>query len=100
MVPIGSETHGGEDVGVFARGPWSHLFGGVVEQNYLAVAMMHAACIGPDTPTGQHCQASTTPSSSSSTRGPDTGSAAAQSTKSSLVTLLALVAALFVSRTL
>jgi alkaline phosphatase len=26
LVPLESETHGGEDVAVFARGPWAHLF--------------------------------------------------------------------------
>lgn len=27
-----SETHGGEDVALYAKGPWSHLVGGVLEQ--------------------------------------------------------------------
>lgn len=30
-----SETHGGEDVAVFAQGPWAHLASGVLEQNLL-----------------------------------------------------------------
>ncbi|MCB9896971.1 MAG: alkaline phosphatase [Planctomycetes bacterium] len=30
-----SETHGGEDVAAFARGPWAHLVRGVLEQNVL-----------------------------------------------------------------
>ena len=29
-----SETHGGEDLGIYAIGPWSHLFQGTVEENY------------------------------------------------------------------
>jgi alkaline phosphatase len=33
------ETHGGEDVGIFAWGPMSHLFHGVKEENYIAHAM-------------------------------------------------------------
>ena len=40
------ETHGGEDVSVYALGPWSHLFQGVHEQNYIAHAMAYASCVG------------------------------------------------------
>lgn len=40
------ETHGGDDVGVFARGPWSHLFSGVYEQNTIPHLIGFAACIG------------------------------------------------------
>ncbi len=32
-VPLGSETHGGEDVAIFAGGPGANLFSGVVEEN-------------------------------------------------------------------
>ncbi len=35
LVPLDSETHGGEDVAIFAGGPWAHLFAGAVEQNYI-----------------------------------------------------------------
>ncbi|KAL0175237.1 hypothetical protein M9458_031205, partial [Cirrhinus mrigala] len=41
-VPLDSETHGGEDVALFARGPMAHLFQGVYEQNYIAHAMAYA----------------------------------------------------------
>ncbi|XP_005176706.3 membrane-bound alkaline phosphatase [Musca domestica] len=44
--PLSTETHGGEDVGVFAVGPWSHLFTGVYEQNTIPHMMAYAACIG------------------------------------------------------
>ncbi|KAJ9577044.1 hypothetical protein L9F63_006392, partial [Diploptera punctata] len=44
--PLGSETHGGDDVAVFARGPWSHLFSGSIEQNYIPHAMAYASCVG------------------------------------------------------
>ncbi|SDJ24608.1 alkaline phosphatase [Salipiger marinus] len=42
LIPMSSETHSGEDVAVFARGPWSHLFGGVIEQNVIFHVMNHA----------------------------------------------------------
>ncbi len=41
-----SETHAGEDVPLHARGPMSHLFGGVHEQSYIAHAIMYAGCMG------------------------------------------------------
>lgn len=46
MVPLKSETHGGDDVAVFARGPYAHLFTGVLEQNTLPHFMAFASCIG------------------------------------------------------
>jgi alkaline phosphatase len=33
LIPLGSETHGGEDVAIFAGGPGANLFSGVMEQN-------------------------------------------------------------------
>lgn len=51
-VPLESETHGGEDVALFARGPMAHLFQGVYEQNYIAHAMAYTACVGANQ---QHC---------------------------------------------
>ena len=41
-VPLSSETHSGEDVAVYARGPGSRLFHGVQEQNYIYHAMVEA----------------------------------------------------------
>ncbi|XP_076620217.1 alkaline phosphatase 4 isoform X2 [Colletes latitarsis] len=38
------ETHGGEDVGVYAIGPYSHLIRGTFEQNYIAHVVAYAAC--------------------------------------------------------
>ena len=43
LVPMSSETHSGEDVAVYASGPFAHLFDGTVEQNYLFHVMRHAA---------------------------------------------------------
>ncbi|XP_055599311.1 alkaline phosphatase-like [Uranotaenia lowii] len=45
-LPVDSETHGGEDVAVYASGPWSHLFTGTYEQNTIPHMMAYAACIG------------------------------------------------------
>jgi alkaline phosphatase len=52
LVPIGSETHGGEDVAIYANGPMAHLFHGVQEQNYIAHAMAYASCVGQNK---DHC---------------------------------------------
>jgi len=45
LVPTRSETHGGEDVAIFASGPWAHLFQGVVDENYTFHVMNHAGAI-------------------------------------------------------
>lgn len=45
-IPLISESHGGEDVAVYASGPMSQLFVGQHEQNYIAHAIMYTACIG------------------------------------------------------
>uniref|UniRef100_A0A8C2TT72 Alkaline phosphatase n=2 Tax=Coturnix japonica TaxID=93934 RepID=A0A8C2TT72_COTJA len=46
-VPLKSESHGGEDVAILAKGPMAYLFHGVQEQNYIAHAMAYAACLEP-----------------------------------------------------
>jgi alkaline phosphatase len=45
-LPLESESHGGDDVPVFAQGPWSHLFIGTMEQHTIAHKMAYAACWG------------------------------------------------------
>ena len=42
LIPMSSETHSGEDVAVYAKGPFAHLFDGTVEQNYIFHVMNHA----------------------------------------------------------
>jgi alkaline phosphatase len=42
LVPLQSETHGGEDVAVFARGPSAHLVHGVMEQHWVYYVMREA----------------------------------------------------------
>eukprot|EP00057_Strongylocentrotus_purpuratus_P020470 XP_011674944.1 PREDICTED: intestinal-type alkaline phosphatase 1-like [Strongylocentrotus purpuratus] len=44
IVPLSSETHGGDDVAIYASGPRAHLFHGVQEQNYIAHVMRNAGC--------------------------------------------------------
>lgn len=46
-MPLVSETHGGDDVAIYAIGPQAHLFQGVYEQHYIAHVIGYAACIGP-----------------------------------------------------
>ncbi|SMC81532.1 alkaline phosphatase [Fulvimarina manganoxydans] len=43
LIPMSSETHSGEDVAVYAKGPWAHLFDGTIEQNYIFHVMHYAA---------------------------------------------------------
>jgi alkaline phosphatase len=42
LVPLGSETHGGEDVPVFASGPNAHYFRGTIEENVIYHLMADA----------------------------------------------------------
>ncbi|ARU55766.1 alkaline phosphatase [Oleiphilus messinensis] len=42
LVPMGSETHAGEDVGIYATGPGAHLLTGTVEQNLIYHVMNYA----------------------------------------------------------
>ncbi|XP_053609337.1 membrane-bound alkaline phosphatase-like isoform X2 [Plodia interpunctella] len=45
LVPLDSETHGGEDVAVFASGPWQHLFTSSYEQNAIPHLIAYAMCL-------------------------------------------------------
>lgn len=46
LVPLGSETHAGEDISVHAIGPSAHLLQGVIEQNVIFHVINHAAELG------------------------------------------------------
>lgn len=43
LIPLSSETHGGGDVAIYAKGPWAHLINGVSEQNIIYHVMKYAA---------------------------------------------------------
>ena len=51
-VPLPTETHGGEDVPIYASGPMAHLFHKTHEQNYIAHVMAYASCVGDNR---EHC---------------------------------------------
>lgn len=58
MLPLPDETHGGEDVPVYANGAGSELIRGVFEQSYIAYAISYAACIGPAKSINSECDKS------------------------------------------
>ena len=43
LIPMDSETHSGEDVAIYAKGPFAHLLDGTVEQHFIFHVMHHAA---------------------------------------------------------
>lgn len=43
LIPFSSESHSGVDVGLWAIGPWAHLFGGTMDQEMIFHVMNHAA---------------------------------------------------------
>ena len=46
LIPKSSESHSGEDVAVYAKGPWAHLFDSTIEQNVIFHVMHHAITAG------------------------------------------------------
>jgi hypothetical protein len=49
FIPLIEETHGGEDVGIWADGPGAHLFTGTVENTYIAYAVACVLCLNERT---------------------------------------------------
>jgi len=68
-VPLDTETHGGDDVGIWATGPWAHLVHGVHQQSYIAQVMSYASCVGPHSTSERCTREEPSPSSSSSLEG-------------------------------
>ena len=50
LIPSGSESHSPMDVGIYARGPWSHLFSGTMEQHQIYHIMRYAVTHGTPLP--------------------------------------------------
>lgn len=50
LIPLSGESHAGEDVPIYASGPWAQLFHRTVEQNYIYQVMRYAAFDSPKTP--------------------------------------------------
>jgi alkaline phosphatase len=53
-VPLSSETHGCEEVAIYATGPQGHLVSSIVEQSTVAHLMLYSACLGPHA-NSAHC---------------------------------------------
>lgn len=47
LIPLKSESHAGEDVPIYASGPWAQLFRRTVEQNYIYHVMRYASLERP-----------------------------------------------------
>lgn len=58
MLSLDDETHGGEDVPVYATGPGAELIRGSFEQNYIAYVMSYAGCLGPAREFNKACNGS------------------------------------------
>lgn len=69
-IPMTEETHGGEDVAVYAIGPYSHLFNSLNDNHFFYYATLYASCMPSqnlsaeykarmqflnDLPKGDHC---------------------------------------------
>ena len=46
LIPLGSESHAGDDIAIFAQGPQAFLFDGVIEQNMIYHVMAKALGLG------------------------------------------------------
>ena len=47
LIPIGWATHGGDDVAVYASGPFSYLFHKTIDNTFVAQSMKYAMCAPP-----------------------------------------------------
>ena len=49
-IPKRWETHGGEDVPLYASGPSSEIFAGIMDQTFIPYGISYATCMGPMEP--------------------------------------------------
>lgn len=61
LIPLRSESHGGEDVPIYASGPWAQLFHRTVEQNYIYHVMRYASLERPKTDSSKKPRATAKP---------------------------------------
>lgn len=63
LIPLKSASHSGEDVPIYASGPWAQLFHRTVEQNYIYHVMRYASLERPKAaePTGKKKKPTTKP---------------------------------------
>lgn len=47
LIPNGWATHGGDDVGAYANGPFSYLFHSTVDNTFVSQATKYAICVEP-----------------------------------------------------
>lgn len=47
LIPLQSAAHGGDDVGLYVRGPFSYLFHATIDNTFIAQAMKYAMCAAP-----------------------------------------------------
>lgn len=59
-VYLTDSAHGGEDVGIYAIGPWAHLFTGLKDQSYIPHVAAYASCIGQFSH-ANHCKSQSSP---------------------------------------
>jgi alkaline phosphatase len=64
LIPLKQESHGGEDVPIYASGPWAQLFHRTVEQNYIYHVMRYASVDRPKVVDGGVKKARTVPAKS------------------------------------
>ncbi|VDL91108.1 unnamed protein product [Schistocephalus solidus] len=57
LVPLRWSTHGGDDVGVYAIGPFSWMFHRTIDNTFIAQTMKYAMCVEPYT-MEKHCNGS------------------------------------------